>query len=375
MKLVEKLSGALYGVAIGDAMGAPVEGMPCDAALAKHSGHDFRKFIPPRHGGDPRAGKGNGRITDDTLMTEVLIKAYGDAMSHLDAYGYRKFILPHVKDRSVWIPEWQREGILFDRLWHPEKYPWMRMVPANAEPRTAGIGNMVNCGIAMWMMPAGAVNAGDPEGAYQEAVLMGSAHNESFAVEAGGVMAACYAEAMSAKSSVDSVIEAALDLAKDGTGRAIRVCCEAADPSDELGIFVARVRAAMAPYDQREGHVPDDEPLALDAAGDVGRPSRIASIEELPVALAALKYGAGDPIKTLRAGVCYGRDCDSIAGMALGVFGALFGAGGLPQSLKKGVDKANRRNFSALARSFDRTVRRIALGDRKRWTRRASAIR
>jgi hypothetical protein len=87
-------------------------------------------------------------------------------------------------------------------------------------------------------------------------------------------------------------------LVRDGTGAAIEAACSAVDTGDDLATFVRNVRAAVAPYDQREGHTSDDEPLELAVSGDLGRPSRAASIEELPVALAALKYGAGDGLSS-----------------------------------------------------------------------------
>ncbi len=376
MNFLTRLTGALYGVAVGDAMGAPVEGLSHTLAPGRYGGHDFNTFIPPRYGNDPTAGKGHGRITDDTLMTEALMRAYADAGDHLDAYGYKDFLLPHVKNTPVWVTEWKKQMPIYDRLWHPEKYPWFRLVPANAEPRTAGMGNMVNCGVAMWMMPVGAVNAGWPEAAYQEAVLIGSAHNESFAVEAAAVMAACYADAFATDATVDSILRVAEQLARDGTGNAIRAACGAVNVSDDLATFVARVRAAVAPFDQREGHTSDDEPLAVEKSGgsDIGRPSRVASIEELPVALAALRYGAGDGIKTLRAAVCYGRDCDSMAAMALGLLGALKGVEVIPSTLRAELDRENRRDFAAMAAQFDDAVRAIWKRDRLRFERRSRAM-
>jgi hypothetical protein len=43
----------------------------------------------------------------------------------------------------------------------------MRLRLANADPRLGGVGNMVNCGAAMYAAPVGIVNAADPEGAYR----------------------------------------------------------------------------------------------------------------------------------------------------------------------------------------------------------------
>ena len=374
MEFSDKLKGALYGTAIGDAMGAPVEGWGSDRILDNFREHDFTGFIPPTHSNDPATGKGAGRITDDTLMTEVLIEAYIQAGSHMDAYGYCKYILPLVKDVARWIPEKQKEMPLYDRLWYPEKYPWLRMVPNNAEPRTAGIGNMVNCGIAMWMMPVGAVNAGDPQSAYQEAVLIGIAHNESFAVEAGAVMAVACAEAFNPSATIDTILNTSVSLAKDGTHRAIKAAIEAAAPEDSLDNFIKKTRTALAEYDQRTGHCADDAPLAMPEFSNLGRPSRLSSIEELPAALAALRYGKGDPVKTLRAGVCYGRDCDSIAGMAMGIFGALYGKEAIPSSLCTDADKANKRDFSKMAVEFLPVIKEILANDQKDFDLRQETI-
>lgn len=375
MGLGERVAGALIGGAIGDGMGAPVEGWSARLILDRLAGWDFRQFIPPQDwDGVSAYGKGNGRITDDTLMVEALMEAYVAAGTHLDAYGYVRWLLPRVVNAVVWVPERQREMAIFERLWMPEKYPRWRIELAGADPRTAGVGNAVNCGVAMWTMPVGAVNAGDPQGAYQEAAAMGGAHNESFAVEAAAVLAACHAAAM-AGGSAREVVETALALAQDGTGMAIRAAVEAVDVQADLPAFIAQVRRAVEPFDQRVTHAADDHPLMTPTGpSELGRPSRIKSIEELPVALAALAYGDGDFIKTLRAGVCYGRDCDSIAGMACGLFGALHGAEAMPASLREASAEMNKRDFGALAERFMGAVRAIGEADAARLQRRWRAV-
>lgn len=370
----DKLKGALYGQAIGDAMGGPVEGQQPSRIAEQFGDHELSTFLPPTHGGDPATGKGNGRVTDDTLMTEVLILAYGDCEDHLDAYGYAEFLLPYVRGIKMWVPERQREMDLWDRLFYPEKYPWLRMSVFNAEPRSAGLGNLVNAGVAMFMMPVGAVNAGDPYAAYQEAVAVGVAHNESYAVEAGAVMATAVATGLSPSSSIEAVLRAAAEFARDGTGLAVDAAIHAADPSDDLESFIAKTREAVAPYDPRTGHAPDDRPLKPNELSNVGRPSRMASVEELPVALAALRYGGDDFTKTLRAGVFYGRDCDSIAGMACCLYGAIYGLEALPNDLCTVSDTANRRDYGAMADRLLDTIKVISGKDAERFASRRRAL-
>lgn len=117
-------------------------------------------------------------------------------------------MLPELVGKKVWVSERQAEIPIIERLWWPEKFPWMRLTMGHADPRQAGVGNCVNCGVAMWMMPVVAVNAGDPQAAYAEATALGLAHNESFAVEAAGVMAACYAAAFGAGATLADVLAA-----------------------------------------------------------------------------------------------------------------------------------------------------------------------
>ena len=82
---------------------------------------------------------------------------------------------------------------------------------------------------------------------------------------------------------------------------------------------LAALRAAFAPFDSV------GEPYAQPAQ-NARIPSRLHSIEELPVALGLLVATGGDYTETVLGGVNYGRDSDSIASMG----GALAGALGSP---------------------------------------------
>jgi ADP-ribosylglycohydrolase len=84
----EEVAGAMFGHATGDAMGAPVEGWSPEAIADRFGDHALEEFLPPTHRGDPATGKGAGRVTDDTLMAEALVRGYASSRSHMDAYGY-----------------------------------------------------------------------------------------------------------------------------------------------------------------------------------------------------------------------------------------------------------------------------------------------
>jgi ADP-ribosylglycohydrolase len=376
--LKEKIIGAIYGIAIGDGMGAPVEGNTAKYIKELLGNRDkLDNFLPSHHPNEPNTGKGNGRITDDTLMTEALIRAYIKGLRHFDAYDYVTYFIPEVFETVVWVPEYQKDMKIYDRIWWPEKYPYQKLVVNNSDPRIAGMGNNVNCGLAMFLMPIGAINAGDPSGAYMEATAFGLAHNESYAVEAGGAIAAAYAEAFKFSSTIDSIIAAAIDLSKDGTKDAIESVTRAVNISDPLDDFIVKVRKAFLPFsglrpDSIEEYL-DKTYLNLNIRG-MNTPSRNNSIEELPVALAVLKYGNNDFNKTLKAGCFYGNDTDSICEMACGLFGALKGVTSLPEKLVADSNAANRRDFSFLGEQLYDAVVKITKSDITRIDEKQKAI-
>ena len=352
----EKLAGALYGGAIGDGMGAPVEGDSGESVRARFSDWDFRKFIPAQV---PGAAKGGGRITDDTLMSEALMRAYNHARDHLDAYGFRDFMVPEIVKTTVWVPERQQEMAIIGRLNPIERYSVFRLTEFATWPWVAGDGGAQNDGVAMWIMPAGAVNAGDPLAAWREAVALGAAEANSHSVEAAAAIAAAYAAAFQPDATVDSVLRSVEEVLASGPGRAAGKGLYHDDTLPALRALLAKVNARDSAEQFANTALATILPFTRDA------------IEEIPVALALFRYGNGDFLRTLRAAVLYGRDADSIAGIACGLTGALGGVQQIPAELRAASDEANRRDFTGISAEFHATVLQILARDRTRWNRRA----
>src|SRR5207248_341859 len=192
------------------------------------------------------------------------------------------------------------------RVFLAEKWLVTRLHYAHVDPREAGVGNIVNCGAAMYMAPVGLVNAANPRAAYAEALDIAGAHQSSYGREAAGVFAAAVAAACAPGATPDSVITAALSLAKDGTREAIEQVCEVASHRTDFESALIPLREAVTPYDTVG---PDYRAPSLGAR----RPSRLHAIEELPVALGMLLISRGDYRHAVLGSVNYGRDCDSIA--------------------------------------------------------------
>lgn len=98
---LDTATGALVGAAVGDALGGAAEGNSPDAIIERYGGRitgivepfntDWRTARPiaPYH-------KGDGHVTDDTLMTRALVDVYAAVRDHLDAYAVADHLVPRM---------------------------------------------------------------------------------------------------------------------------------------------------------------------------------------------------------------------------------------------------------------------------------------
>ncbi|MEO3803621.1 ADP-ribosylglycohydrolase family protein [Nonomuraea sp. B1E8] len=359
--LEDRATGCVAGAAVGDALGGATEGWTPEQIVERYAGRvegivppfneDWRNARPiaPYH-------KGDGHITDDTLMTHALIRVYEKAGGHLGAYAMAEHMVPELMGERRWIPELEAEALPLQRIFLAEKWIVARLHYGHVDPREAGVGNIVNCGAAMYVAPVGIVNAADPDGAYAEAIDLAGAHQSSYGREAAGVMAAAVAEAMRPGATADSVVATCLRLAKDGTRAAIEAVCEAAAGLGHWDGSFEALRAAMRPYD-----------TVADTYRDQGlgarRPSRTHSIEELPLALGFLVIAKGGYRDTVLGGVNYGRDADSIASMGGAIAGALGGLSSVPAEWVEQIGSASRTDLVAPGLAIAEVARRVHAAD------------
>lgn len=361
--LDDRITAALVGAAVGDALGGPVEGYSPDQILERHGGR-VHGVVGPWSGDAWRTArplapyhKGDGHVTDDTLMTHALVRVYARVRDHLDAYAVADHLVPDLMTTPRWIPELEAEALPLQRIFLAEKWLVARLHYGHVDPREAGVGNIVNCGAAMYMAPVGLVNAAHPRAAYAEALDVAGAHQSSYGREAAGVFAAAVAAACAPGATPESVVGACLALAKDGTRTAVERVCEVAARHTDTESALRPLREAVAPYDTVG---PDYRAPSLGAR----RPSRLHAIEELPVALGMVVAAGGDYRQAVLGAVNYGRDCDSIATMA----GALAGALGspAPEEWAKQVGEASRLDLEEPARTLTGVAREVFARDVER---------
>lgn len=378
--LQSRIRAMLHGIALGDALGAPVEKLSAAEIRARYGRVTslmtrWHKMELPAEQRNHRV-RGDGIVTDDTLMTLALMSVYQETRRHLDAWDMADAMVRQIAWTPRWIPELQREAMLIDRLFYPEKWIFQRHQLSNCDPRQGGIGNMVNCGAAMYIAPVGVVNAADPRAAYDEAIAFASGHQESYGLEAAGVMAAAVAAAFVPGATIEGIVETVLTLAKDGTRKAIADIAQLARQLRGRGASHAEVCEAFHGAIARYSVMGDDVnhmPAKAGRATDAYRPSRLQSIEELPLALGFCLLNGGDFRRSIEDGINSGRDTDSIGVMAGAILGALHGEGVIVPEDRARLDDANRLNLTEAADAFTRTVADILAADGAAITRRETA--
>lgn len=370
--LDDKAMGCLAGAAVGDALGGATEGWTAEQIRTRYGGW-VDDIVPAFEAGTPRAerhsryAKGDGRITDDTLMTQALVAVYRRCRRHLGAYDVADELISELTGRTQWIPDMEREDAPFQRLFLAEKYLVARLQYGHVDPREAGVGNIVNCGAAMYMAPVGIVNAAAPEAAYAEAIDLAGAHQSSYGREAAGVMAAAVAAAMDANATIDDVVDASLAVAHDGTREAIGSVVACARSLGDWRDGLAQLREAIAPFDTVG---PDYRDPGLGAR----RPSRLHAIEELPIALGLLVIARGEYREAVLGAANYGRDSDSIATMAGAIAGALGGLEVVPEAWRRTVASASQLDLETPGREMAAVAREMMEADERRGGARRDAF-
>ncbi|MCJ8324642.1 MAG: ADP-ribosylglycohydrolase family protein [Rhizobiales bacterium] len=368
-----KVRGLVHGVAFGDAMGAPVEKLSAGDIRKRYGRVDDlnTKWHRDSQSEQMRKGRvrGAGIVTDDTLMTLALMEVYNDVNRHIDAWDMADGMVREIAWRQRWIPELQKETALIERLFYPEKWIFQRHQLSSCDPRQGGIGNMVNCGAAMYIAPIGVVNACNPQDAYNEAIAFASGHQQSYGLEAAGVVAGAVAAAFTPNISVSEIANIALSLAKDGTHNAIYEILEVAEDLRQKGAENDEVIDVFLKTITPFSPMGDDLNHTVNKVGKASpnyQPSRFLSIEELPLALGFCLVANGEFKKAIVDGINSGRDTDSIGVMIGAILGAMHGQSIVDEADEHQLNEANRLDIAAETATFVRTAQTILTDDEKR---------
>ena len=322
--------GALYGLAIGDALGMPTQ-MLSRAQIHARWGGLLTGFEPAPPGHPIAAGLPAGAVTDDTeqavLLARLLVKDHGTIDPNELAHA---------------LVSWERDmagrGSL--DLLGPSTKRAVAAVLAGVPPEEAGAAGTTN-GAAMRIAPVGIAVALDPATpATHPAPALPATHSQSslstlvdHVIAASRVThntgialagAAAVAAAVSAGVSGAAVPEAtalAVQAARIAAGRGHWVA--GADVAARIE-WAAGLAAGRGEAEAAE--------LIYTLVG-----TSLATQESVPAAFAVLAAVPADPWRACLLAASLGGDCDTIAAMAGAVAGSCHGAGAFPPAAIAGA--------------------------------------
>jgi ADP-ribosylglycohydrolase len=311
----DRARGALYGLAIGDALGMPTQ-MLSRRQIADRWGPLLTGFeaAPPDH--PIAAGMPAGAVTDDTeqavLLARLLLGGHG-GHGGVDPRAWASALVAWERDMAA-------RGSL--DLLGPSTKRAIEAVLAGTPPEEAGRYGDTN-GAAMRITPVGIAAPAEPLPVLVDRVQQASrvTHNTSIAL-AGAAAVAAAVSAGVAGASVATATNVAIDAARIAAGRGHWVA--GAD-------VAARIRWATGLVaDRAPDGVPDRAPDgAAEVIGTLVGTS-LATQESVPAAFAVLSAVPDDPWQACLLAASLGGDCDTIAAMAGAVGGACGGLAAFP---------------------------------------------
>lgn len=329
---VERVRGALVGVAYGDAFGMPVEGWSA-RRIAREVG-EVDRLLPGFPDNEISRGLTAGEVTDDTMHTlfviETLVETGGRVDARLFLEKLRRWAVECPKSTAVLGPSTRRA---------------LEQMDAGVPMEQTGTRGYTNGG-AMKMAPVGIV-FGDPARPERlvdaAAALSLPTHNTGVAIAAASAIGAAIGAAARG-AGLDGALAAAIAAAKIGETRG----CDFAAPS-----IPARIELACSLE-------------TPEAVRDLIGCSPMAC-ESAPAALAFARLADGDPRTCARMATAAGGDTDTVAAMACALCGALSGPEGFDPDDVALVERVNELDFGALARQLVEVAQMVESEDFLLW--------
>jgi ADP-ribosylglycohydrolase len=318
----DRALGALYGLAIGDALGMPTQQLSRAEVERRYGSIDGFRGASPDH---PLAGGlAAGSVTDDTEQALLLAKLIVDGRRHVDAATFAAELVR-------WEDAMRARGSL--DLLGPSTKRAVQAVIDGEQVETSGRFGTTN-GAAMRVTPVGIAVSWRDRSALLDLVVESSlvSHNTGVALAGAAAVAAAVSAGIDGASLRES-FSAALEAATLGATRGNWVA--AAD-------VAARLRLALSLADPLD--VPGSLTRIYETIG-----TSLATQESVPAAFGILAVFPDDPWLAVCAAATLGGDSDTVAAMAGAIGGAVHGVEAFPVSARDTVTRVNNLRLEDVA--------------------------
>ncbi len=318
-----RAAGALYGLAIGDALGMPTESLS-RAEIEARYGPLITGFEAAPAGHPLASGMPAGAVTDDTEQAVLLARLVVAGGGEVDAAELARRLLR-------WEEEMRERGSA--SLLGPSTKRALNALLTGTPVAEAGRGGTTN-GAAMRIAPVGVATPGGDPGLLVERVVAASmvTHNTGVALAGAAAVAAAVSAGVGG-ATVAEATRSAVTAAGLAAGRGRWVA--AADVAARIA-WAAGLTAGLDPQ------------AAIGVIATLVGTS-LATQESVPAAFAVLAACPEDPWLACRVAASAGGDCDTIAAMAGAVGGACHGAAAFPAHARETVSRVNGLDLDRLA--------------------------
>jgi ADP-ribosylglycohydrolase len=315
--------GALYGLAIGDALGMPTQSRS-RADIVGRYGSMLGTFEPGPPDHPLAAGLAAGTVTDDTGQAVLLANLVIEGRGAVDP--------AELASRLVAWEDSMRERGSLDLL-GPSTRRALSAVAAGAGIEDAGRFGITN-GAAMRITPVGIATPLRGHGLLVDRVVAASrvTHNTGVALAGAAAVAAAVSAGIDG-ATVPDVLGPAAAAAASGAQRGHWAA--GADVASRI-TWAAGLVAGLGPE------------KAMDAVYRLVGTS-LATQESVPAAFAVAMVSPQDPWLACRIAASLGGDCDTIAAMTGAICGACRGVGAFPESARSTVARVNDLGLEELA--------------------------
>ncbi|ASY76290.1 ADP-ribosylglycohydrolase family protein [Pectobacterium polaris] len=318
----ERILGALYGQALGDAMGMPSELWPRTRVKAHFGWID--RFLPGPVENNAACYFGRGEFTDDTSMALSLADAIIECDGDINADAIGRHIL-----------KWAESFDAFNKnVLGPTSKIALKAI-RQGTPVSELENNGVTNGAAMRASPLGCLlPAHDLDEFIDQVALASSPTHKSDLAIAGAVVVAWAISRAVDGASWQEIVDALPSVARHAQEK--RITTFSASLAARLELALSIVRRANGTESASE------QLYQLIGAGT-------STIESVATAIAMVELAQTDPNRCAILCANLGGDTDTIGAMATAICGALHGVTAIDAALKQELDDINQLDFRRYA--------------------------
>jgi ADP-ribosylglycohydrolase len=327
--ILDAVYGCLVAGAIGDALGAHVEGWYWTEIREKY-GRVEEFILSERDNTGPRYGQGQGgagvkgAVTDDTTLRHYMCLAIVRRAGRITPDDFA----------AIWL-----EKLNPNRFWKNEQIVTQKL-RIGMNPWDTGKGQPPTGCATMAIAPMGIINAGNPRQAYQDAFNIAFVNQDNENRDGAATTAAGVAAAFTPGATVESVIAAMIEHSSYVVKRSLILTMDLAYASNSVDEFAEKFYAKMLdwtwPFPPERGE------------WNKNRYFSGSSLEIVPVVAGLLHLCQGDVNRCIIEGASFGRDCDTISSVVGSIAAAMQGASAIRPDWIETVEAGNREFFEEI---------------------------